>query len=308
MTTTDTAPRLQQPGTLPAGMPSVRPVTNVVIGLIGHPVAHSLLPRLQQTAFDACGLPFRYEAWDTPPRELAATVESLRTGDRRGANVCAPYNKAVAPLLDAVSDAAQAVGAVNTIVRNCDRLVGYNTDVHGFTDALRLDALLDVRGREVAVLGSCGHSAARAVVYALLAAGAGRVWIHTRAPRLTRAVVRVLDREDGRLALTMVSPSDGASPLRDCAAIVHCTALGMPGGPTADRSYLEAAEIPRGIVVFDLAADPLTQTRLLALAEARGCRTFGAQAMLVRQAAVGFQLWTDRTASVDVMHAALARG
>jgi shikimate dehydrogenase len=292
-------------GTLPSGMPATASPP-AVIGLIGHPVSHSLLPCLQQAALNASGLPFRYEAWDTEPEELAATVASLRSGERKGATVCAPYNRVVGQLLDVVTDAAQAIGSVNTIARQHGRLVGYNTDVLGFTEALRIDARVDVRGLEVAVLGGCGSSAARAVVYGLLAAGAGRVWIHTADPRRTRALVEPIDHQDGRLALTTVSPSDSASPLRDCAVIVHATTLGMPGGPTQDWSYLEEEQIPRGIVVFDLAADPVPRTKLLAFAEARGCRTFGAETVLLRHAAVGIQLWTDRVVSVDVMHGALA--
>src|SRR5690348_10218452 len=103
------------------------------VGLIGYPVKHSISPRFQQAAFDAAGIACRYEAWEVPPERLGEVVRSLRDPDCLGANVTIPHKQDVRAFLDEIDPVAAAIGAVNTIVRVEDRLVGYNTDSVGFT-------------------------------------------------------------------------------------------------------------------------------------------------------------------------------
>ena len=112
------------------------------LGLIGHPIAHSRSPAMQQAAFDALGLPARYELWDTPDvTALAGQVAALRQPDIVGANATIPWKEAVAPLLDDLDESARRIaGAVNTITRaeteQGVRLTGHNTDAPArFLDA-----------------------------------------------------------------------------------------------------------------------------------------------------------------------------
>ncbi len=105
----------------------------MVVALIGHPVAHSRSPSMQQAALDAFGLRARYELWDTDPGDLERRIAQLRSPGMLGANVTIPYKLAVAPLLDELAPSVTAVaGAVNTIVRaeapHQIRLIGHNTD------------------------------------------------------------------------------------------------------------------------------------------------------------------------------------
>ncbi|HKB48455.1 MAG TPA: hypothetical protein VKC57_12205, partial [Ktedonobacterales bacterium] len=93
------------------------PTAPCVVGLIGHPVAHSRSPAMQQAAFEALGISARYELWDTLPEELPDRVAALRGRDMLGANVTIPYKRDVLPLLDRVTASARRIGAVNTIVR-----------------------------------------------------------------------------------------------------------------------------------------------------------------------------------------------
>ena len=271
------------------------------VALIGHPVAHSISPHFQQAAFDALALPFRYEAWDTPPEQLPASVAQLRHPDHAGANVTVPHKEAIASLLDRVDEAARATGAVNVIYREGGALAGSNTDIAGFSQALRLEGGLDVRGARAGVLGAGG--AARAVVYALLRDGAARVWVHNRTPARAAALVAALSPNERRVAVTSGDPGDPRSPLQHCDVLINCTTLGMAHGPGALDAYLRESQIPTGIVVCDLVANP-TRTPLLARAEARGCRTLGGLPMLVRQGAAAFTFWTGREAPLDVMFAA----
>ncbi|MGD9890932.1 MAG: shikimate dehydrogenase [Dehalococcoidia bacterium] len=272
-----------------------RPEAAYRVGLIGHPVGHSVSPVFQQAGFDALGLPFRYEAWDTPEAALSARVASLRGEGHRGANVTVPHKQAVAPLLDEVSTEAATAGAVNTIVRDGGRLVGHNTDITGFLDALRHEGGFDVTGAGVCVLGAGG--AARAVVYALLRGGARRIALHNRTPARSEALVAALDSDGARLSVSAGSAGDA---VRQSDLIVNCTSLGMAGSAHAGDSPLAASEIPPAAFVYDIVANP-DVTPLLAAARARGCRTLGGLPMLVRQGAASFTLWTGRDAPLDVM-------
>ena len=106
------------------------------VGLIGWPVEHSRSPAMHNAAFEALGLDWRYILLPTPLDQLDTVVARVRSGELSGANVTIPHKQAVMPLLDDIDPAAQAVGAVNTIVRRDDRLIGFNTDTLGFKRAL----------------------------------------------------------------------------------------------------------------------------------------------------------------------------
>src|SRR6266568_2432276 len=118
------------------------------VGLIGDPVAHSFSPRLQQAAFDALGIPARYELWQTTENELAARLTSLLDPHCLGANVTIPHKEAVLPLLDIVDPIATRIGAVNTIVHRDRYLYGYNTDAPGLLRALAEQGIGDWQGDE----------------------------------------------------------------------------------------------------------------------------------------------------------------
>src|SRR5512137_404057 len=139
------------------------------VGLMGWPVEHSRSPAMHNAAFAALGLNWCYVLLPTPADQMAASVARIRSGELQGANVTIPHKQAVLPFLDAIDPAAQAVGAVNTIVRRGDRLIGFNTDTLGFKRAL-LETGVEVREQACAVLGAGG--AARAVVYVLRELGA----------------------------------------------------------------------------------------------------------------------------------------
>ncbi len=267
------------------------------MGLIGWPVTHSLSPLMQNAAFAACGLNWRYELWPVPPDTLAATVAGLRRAGIVGANVTVPHKTAVLPLMDGLSAGAHLLGAVNTIVYTEGRLVGHNTDVTGFWQALVEAGGLPPGGRAV-LLGAGG--AARAVYGALRTHGIG---------------VTVLARNIAAAAnlLNMTKPGDGIAGTLDAHALVaalegatllvNATSIGM-------WPYVDASPIPTGVqlpphlLVYDLVYRP-RRTRLLAQATAAGCRTLDGLGMLLHQGAASFELWTGQRAPIAVMRAAL---
>ncbi|RMG51051.1 MAG: shikimate dehydrogenase [Acidobacteria bacterium] len=273
-------------------VPQLTPDTHVT-GVIGNPVSHSLSPRMHNEAFKRLHLNWVY---------LPLLVKDLRRfmtdfvhpstrkipWSLRGLSVTIPHKVAVVRYLDRVDETARAVGAVNTVVIEGNRLVGYNSDVVG---ALRpLQSRLDLRGARVVILGAGG--AARAVVYALRRAEAD---VLVLARRLDRA-----EQLAQRFGVRAGHLSDVAGIEYDI--LINATPVGLEN-PDRD-SIVPSSALRPGTIVFDLV--PIgTETRLLREARRRGCRTISGLEMLVHQAAVQFQLWTRHRAPLSVMWEAI---
>ena len=272
-----------------------------VIALLGHPVAHSISPAMQQAALDALAVDARYEAWDVPPAELPHAVERLRAGGVLGANVTVPHKVELLRHADRVDALAERVGAVNTIVRRDGRLHGTNTDVAGVLRALA-DAGVEVAGLEVVLVGAGG--AARAVVAAMRAAGAALVTVANRTPGRAEPLIGV----GGEDLAVRICPLDHASEalraaLRRARLVIHSTPIGMRHGPDEQASPLPAELFEAGQAAFDLVYTP-ERTPFLRAAEAAGARPIGGLGMLVHQGAESFRLWTGLEPPVEVMFAA----
>ena len=258
--------------------------------LLGDPLGHSLSPAMQNAAFRAAGLDWEYVLYETPREELRAAVARLRAEDCAGANVTIPHKEAVVEWLDDLSDGARRIGAVNTIVKRGDKLIGENTDLYGFLQSLR-DADVDPRGARGVILGAGG--AAHAVAFALAEAEASSLVILNRTESRARSLAAVLGKHHPQLEITV--NRNGA--LGRANLIVNTTPIGMP--PREDQSPMPGT-FPRGAVVFDLVYLP-AQTRFLRDAERAGARTIGGIGMLVHQGAAAFELWTGRDAPTQVM-------
>jgi shikimate dehydrogenase len=149
-----------------------------LLGIIGHPVGHSLSPRMHNAAFAADEADYVYVAMDVGPDRLRAAVEGLAALGFIGFNVTMPHKEAVLLLMDELDKAARLTGAVNTVVIGKDGLLrGFNTDGGGFVEACE-EAEVSLRGRQVLILGAGG--AAAAIAGASLAEGASRLYIVNR--------------------------------------------------------------------------------------------------------------------------------
>ncbi len=268
------------------------------LGIIGHPVAHSLSPAFQQAAFDACGIDARYERWDTPPATLADRVRSLRAPDVLGANVTIPHKEAVLPLLDELDPFARLVGAVNVILIREGRLSGWNTDGPGFLRALRDSAAFEPAGRRFLVVGAGG--AARGIAFALAEAGAAEVAVWNRSPVRAEALVSDLRRAFPAASCEILPELTG---LRGFDAVVNCTSVGMEGSGSEGQLPFDPNETELHCLIVDIVYKPEV-TPLLRAAEAAGRRVLGGLPMLVYQGALAFELWTGKPAPLDVMFAA----
>lgn len=243
--------------------------------LLGEGIAYSASPAMMNAAFRALDLPHRYVLADVAPQEVATTVATLRMAEAGGANVTVPHKAAVAALMDEVSDVARDAEAVNTVVREGDRLVGHNTDMPATIEAIR--RLRPDGVGHALILGAGGVS--RAVQLALRNVGVGRV--------------TVLRRSDGSMAR-----------LDDEIATADLVVNATPVGTGTDESLVAADLLRADLAVLDLVYRP-DPTRLVRDARAAGGLAESGAAILLGQAWRSLELWIDQPAPVEVMRTAL---
>jgi len=270
-----------------------------LVGCLGKPVAENPTGVMQEAAFRAAGLDWRYLTIEVGPEDLANAIRGVRAFGMRGLNLTIPHKVAVIEYLDELSEAARIIGAVNTVVRKGDRLLGDNTDGKGFLRGIRQDSGVDPSGKQVTLLGAGG--AARAVAAEFLLAGAGEVVVVNRTRERGEAMVEDLRRSAG--GAIRFEPWSGTYAVpAETDILVNATSIGLfPDVDAAPDVDLSAARC----LVADAVFNP-PETRLLAMARERGLPTLDGLSMLVYQGVIGFQLWTGQDPDEAVMKWALA--
>jgi shikimate dehydrogenase len=261
------------------------------VGVIGDPVEHSLSPHMHNAAFGERGIDAVYELWPTPLSELRDRVTSLRLPDVLGANVTVPHKQAVMPFLDRVTDSAQRIGAVNTVIPSPEGLVGDNTDAYGFQKSIE-EKFGPVRIDSAVVLGSGGAS--RAVIVALRMMGVESIVIANR----TDARAAALAQEFAAEMIPWAEVAEEAFP--DAGLLVNATSLGWHDEMPVPITDLR--RLPHRAIVVDLT---YRETPLLRAAAGRGLRGLDGLGMLIHQGARAFELWTGTEAPVRIMQDAV---
>lgn len=269
-------------------------------GVIGNPVEHSLSPAIHNAAFRALGVNCVYLAWKV--ETIGDAINGLRAlGNFRGASVTIPHKVSAAPFLDDLEPTARQIGAINTIVAEQGRLIGYNTDATGALRALR-EGGVPLAGRRIVILGSGG--AARAIAFALAAeSGADKLTLLGVDDRERTVLARDL-RSNSNVAVEDAFLDDNAlgRTVPDAQILIHCTPVGM--SPKTDATCVPAKLLHPGLAVMDIVYNPRV-TRLLTEAQRAGCKTIPGLEMFLNQAVTQFELWTNRPAPVEVMRAVL---
>lgn len=271
-----------------------------LLGLFGHPVRHTLSPRVHNAAFRHQGLDLVYLAFDVLPERLPAAIVGMKALGMLGVNLTVPHKEAVLPLLDEVDPLALQVGAVNTVVNRAGTLHGYNTDMSGFSAALASVLSGGPAGRRCLVLGAGG--AARAVVAALVEQG-GSVFVHNRTQSRAVDLCRAAEAwGPGQCRVVVSERLDETALAAD--VIVNATTIGLQG---------EVKELPipvdtlhSGQVVVDLVYGT-GPTTLVEVARQRGAVAVDGKEMLVMQAALAYRLWTGVEPPLQLMRDSVER-
>lgn len=266
-----------------------------VVGVWGHPVAHSRSPRMHNAALHAIGLDWIYVPFDVDPEYIEEAVAAVRALDLVGVNVTVPLKERIAAHLDFVDPSAALVGSVNTIQNISGELRGYSTDGPGFLRAIsRLG--WPVTGGNVYLLGAGGS--ARAVAFALAENG-NRL---TVANRTAEKAVSLVNAVNAVYPEAAVAVGWGQPPDMDVDLVVNTTSLGMH--PREDDAPAAPAELMRPEVRFyDLIYVP-EETVFLRRAREAGCETSNGLDMLVQQGAISLSIWSGipvEDLPVDVM-------
>src|SRR5438477_1294212 len=247
-----------------------------LVACFGQPVAENPTGAMQEAAFQALGLNWRYLTIEVAPPRLGDAMMGVRAFGMRGLNLTIPHKVAVMPYLDEIAPDAALIGAVNTVRREGDRLIGENTDGKGFLRGVRVDAGVDPEGKRVIVLGAGG--AARAVITELGLAGAAEIVVVNRSA--ARAQHLVADLATKIKTPLRYVPWHGIFAVPDDAdLLINATSIGLyPDVAAMPPVDLSAAQ--PGLLVSDLVFNP-PETRLLAAARRRKLPVLDGLSMLV---------------------------
>ena len=281
-------------------MPTTLNGQTKLVGVMGWPVEHSLSPQMHNAAFAALGYNCCYVPLAVRPDHLPQAVAGLRALGFVGSNVTVPHKQGVWACVDEVSEDAQAVSAVNTLIRRDDQWIGGNSDIPGFLMSLEEEGF-HPQDRHALVLGAGG--AARGIVYALARAGA-KVTLLNRTVERGEALVNEMAKllPGGSFEARPLLPQEIEMARDHANLLVNTTPVGM--WPHTEASpWPEGLPFPSHLTVFDLVYNPL-RTRLLAQAQEAGAQAIGGLKMLVYQGAISFQWWFGAMPPTDVMYRA----
>jgi shikimate dehydrogenase len=269
-----------------------------VCGVIGDPIEHTLSPIMHNAAFEALKLDYVFLAFKVKPSELKNAVDGMRALNIRGLNVTMPHKSKVINYLDRTDLSAQIVNSVNTILNKESLLFGFNTDGVGALKALRENGI-EPKGRKVLLLGAGG--AARAIAYTL-AKEADELTILDRTVKHAQEIAKLLEKAlNKKVVAASLSPSDVQRNIQDSDILVNATSVGMK--PKAEESPIEPKVLRRNMAVMDIVYNPV-ETKLAKDAQAAGAKVISGVEMLIYQGAASFELWTGKSAPVNVMRQA----
>ena len=267
-------------------------------GVIGDPIGHSLSPTIQNAAFSHLGLDFVFLAFHVKAADLENAMRGMRSLGIHGLNVTMPHKSTVIGCLDKVDSAVKFLGSANTILNEDGKLSGFNTDGGGALKALRANGV-DLSEKKVLLLGAGG--AAKAIAFSF-AQEAGSLCILNRMPEKAAVLADALNRVFGKkIGGGALSPNAVQKNLQDADILVNATSVGMH--PNINQSLVEPQWLKPNLAVMDIVYNPV-ETKLAKDAKAAGARVISGVEMLIYQGAASFEIWTGRSAPIEVMRKA----
>jgi shikimate dehydrogenase len=279
------------------------------LAVLGDPVAHSKSPAFQNAALRACGIDAQYIRLHATPAELDIALRALPSAGFRGVNLTIPHKTAAMASLDEIDATAKAIGAVNTVSVEGEKLNGFNTDGAGFLRAIREEFFVDLRDLRVMVLGA-GGGAGRSIAVQCALEGCERlILVNRTAEKVTELASELApyfrsDRLIGPSERLVAIPHDIAAlraELDRIDLLVNASSVGMKH---SDPALIPQSLLTANLMVYD-AVYAGGKTRLVADAEQAGARAANGLSMLLHQGALAFEIWFNRPAPLAEMRAAL---
>ena len=269
-----------------------------VCGVIGDPIEHTLSPTIHNAAFNHLNLDFVFLAFRVKAADLENAIQGMRGLGIHGLNVTMPHKSTVISFLDEVDPTVKFLGSANTILNNEGRLSGFNTDGVGALKALRENGV-ELSEKKVLLLGAGG--AAKAIAFSL-AEEVGELVVLNRTPGKAKELAAVLGQRFGKKVVGGPLSSDTIQKnLRDSDILINATKVGMH--PHESQTMVEPQWLRSDLTVMDIVYNPI-ETRLAKDAKAVGAKVINGVEMLIYQGAASFELWTSRSAPIEVMRRA----
>ena len=268
---------------------------------LGDPVDGNPTGVMQEAAFAACGLNWRYLTIRVKDGDLPQAFAGMKAMDFACCNLTMPHKRTIIPLLDGLTQAAQIIGAVNTVFRDGDRWLGENTDGKGFVRALQKEGI-SLQGKHVTILGAGG--AARAISVECALAGAAAITVINRNHNNGTELTELLNTHTPARAQYLPWAPAVSIPT-DTEILVNATCVGLHPN-VMDKPDIDYSTIGSHMVVCDVVFNPVDPV-FLKEARKQGAKTVSGIGMLVQQGALAFTLWTGKEAPEQVMYDTLAK-
>jgi shikimate dehydrogenase len=269
-----------------------------VCGVIGDPIEHTLSPIMQNAAFEGQNLDYMFLAFKVKSTELENAVNGMRALNIRGLNVTMPHKSSILKYLDRIDLSAQIINSVNTILSRDSKLFGFNTDGIGAVKALRENGV-ELKGRKVLLLGAGG--AARAIAYAM-ARESDELAVLNRSLKPAQDLAKLLEKTvNKKIVAGALTPKEIELNLQDSDILINATSVGMK--PKPNESPVPLKLLRSNLAVMDIVYNPI-ETQLAKDAKAAGAKVVSGIEMLIYQGAASFEIWTGKSAPVEVMRQA----
>ena len=269
-----------------------------VCGVIGDPIEHTLSPTMHNAAFNHLKLDFVFLAFRVKAAALEDAMRGMRGLGIRGLNVTMPHKTAVTKHLDEVDPTVKFLDSANTILNDDGRLLGFNTDGVGALKALRENEV-NLDGKKLLLLGAGG--AAKAIAFSL-AKEVGELVILNRASEKAKELAEALSQVYGNKVVgETLSPSTIQKSIQNADIVINATSVGMH--PHVSQSLVAPQWLKPDLTVMDIVYNPV-ETKLAKDAKAAGANVISGVEMLLYQGAASFEIWTGRSAPIEVMRKA----
>ena len=268
------------------------------IGIIGYPLGHSLSPGMHNYLYKSLAINAHYNKWEISELNLKNEFIRITNENFIGANVTVPYKEKIIPFLDELDSDSKITGAVNTILKQNGKLLGFNTDIYGIRECLN-KKFSDEDIDNVVLLGSGG--AAKAVMYVLLQRGLKNISIINRTKLNTNQMLDNFKKFKFNSEYLDFDDKDKINQkCMESNLIINTTTIGMKGSSMEGISPLDIKSINNKNVVFDLVYNPRI-TKLVEIANNKNAEIIEGIDMLVYQAIRSIEIWTEITPSFDIM-------
>jgi len=272
-----------------------------ICGVIGDPIAHTLSPTIQNSAFRHLNLDFIFLAFKVKTAELETSIKAVRALGIRGLNVTMPHKTEVINYLDEIDKTSRFLNSANTIVNTESKLLGYSTDGIGAIKAL-MENGVELASSNVVLLGAGG--AGRAIALSLVENVSKLVILNRDYKKAKKLELDLNLKFKKNVSAESLSTDSLTNNLRDSDLLINATNVGMISNKKL--SIVDSNLLTPNLTVLDIVYNPL-ETKLLADAREVGAKTINGIDMLIYQGAASFELWTGKKAPIDVMKNAVLK-